>query len=171
MIKKCCLAILCLAPLMSYSTSYEIQSDKIETILLQEITEKKLLDQTYRYLDFISKIGGGEIFSYTEVAADLLTLDCQKVFNGNLYTASRDLFIADLLSVNETQGCWTILPLDILISPKNKTSTLRLIIKMGKSDVFTAMVLLRYDDNYLIKEINEVFNKVGTSYDFEDESK
>lgn len=169
--KKLIFALLCLLPLEGYSLVQEFSAEHIRKCLLHEDTEKKLIDATHRYLDFIKKIGSGESFPHPEVAATLLSPNCKKVFNGTLYTSNRNDFIEDLLLVHKTQGSWSVLPVDVMIDPTNRCSVLRLIIKMEKSETFTAMVILRYDDSYLITEINEVFSRVGNSYDFEGENK
>ncbi len=169
MLKMFYFAISCLLPIVIHCSAWEIQPDKIQAFLLQEETETRLQDVTCRYLDFINSIGGGEFFSHAEVAATLLNQDCKKIFNGNLYTENRDDFVADLLSVNVNQGCWSVHAVDIIISAQKRASILRLIIKMETSEIFTAIVILRFNESDLITEINEVFNKIGNPYDFEGE--
>jgi hypothetical protein len=171
MIKRFCFAIFCLIPIFSYSNELEIESKKFQIFQIQEETEIKLLNATHQYLDFINKIGAGEIFPYKEVAENLLEQNLRKVFNGNLYTATRDDFIADLLLINATQGCWSVHPVEIITSPQSNTIVLRLIIKMENADFFTAIVILRFDERYLITEINEVFNRMGNPYNFNAENK
>ncbi len=128
--------------------------------------DKKLLEVTHRYLGFINRISKGEV-PQRDAAVSLLAPDCKKVLNGKVYTKTRDDFISDLLEVNRTQGCWTVKPVDIISSPKNKSVTLRLMIDMEKLGPFTAIVICRFDANNLISEINEVFNKVEDSYHFD----
>lgn len=119
-----------------------------------------------RYLDFIDQISQGEDRPYAEMASSLLAPECKKIYNGTLYTETREDFIADLLQVNKTYGRWNVRPADIIIS--NDSAVLRLFIDMETLGSFTAIVILRYNENGLITEINEVFNKVEDSYQFEE---
>ena len=158
--------VFCLIPFVSHSS--EISREKIEAFLNQEKVENHLGDATYRYLDFIDSLAHGEYIP-DGLAATLLDQDCKKIFNGSLYTSTRDAFVSDLVTVNKTQGCWNVYPADIIISPKSSTSILRLIIEMETSETFTAIVILRFNEKFLITEINEVFNRMGNPYNFESE--
>lgn len=79
-----------------------------------------------------------------------------------------EAFVTDLLSVYENQGGWKIYPADILVAPSSQSVVLRLFIEMENLGLYTAMVILRYNSDYLITEINEVLSRVKGSYDFED---
>ncbi len=158
------LMVFCLVPLVLQS----MEKDQLVELSVQsEDCSEKLLNVTQRYLDLIHRISQGEDAAHREISTSILTPDCKKIFNGTLYTATRDDFISDLLEVNRTQGCWSVDPVDIISSPQQKTVVLRLMINMEKVGVFTTIVILRFDSNYLIYEINEVFNKVEGSYNFD----
>lgn len=134
---------------------------------MEEINaNKKLLDVTHDYLTFINRLSQGEVFPDQDDAASIIAWDCQKIFNGKLHTQKREDFVSDLIEVNKTHGCWTVKPVDIISSPENMCVTLRLMIDIEKLGAFTAIVILRFNSNYLISEINEVFNKLeGYNFD------
>ena len=125
-----------------------------------------LLKTTHRYLDFIGQISRGEVFPQMEEAATLLSTDCKKVLNGQLYTETSEDFVKDLLTVYENQGSWKVSPTDIIIASSTDAVVLRLFIEMENRSVYTAIVILRYNSCGLITEINEVLNQVNGSYGF-----
>lgn len=157
----------------AFSRSVQTSVNKPKNIIevKSEDSNEKLLEIVNRYLEFINRISKGEVFSYGDSAASILTDNCKKILNGKLFTKTRDDFISDLLQVNRTQGCWDVTPVDIISSPQNKCVTLRLMIDMKNLGAFTAIVILRFNSDYLISEINEVFNKVEDSYHFDDSNK
>ncbi|MBI3212109.1 MAG: hypothetical protein HYZ47_05485 [Simkania negevensis] len=114
-------------------------------------------------MNFIGQISRGSVPSQIE-AAEILSADCKKVLNGQLFTQSREDFVMDLLSVYKNQGAWEVFPADIIVS--SHAVVLRLFIEMEKAGAYTAMVILRYDADCLITEINEVLSPVKGGYDF-----
>lgn len=166
MIEKFCLIISCLVPLFSHAEEGK-SAENFKTICLQENSEA-LQKATDRYLNFINKISKGEAFPQMEAAAELLSPNCKKILNGQLFTQNREDFVTDLLSVYESQGAWKVYPMDTIIAPSSNAVVLRIFIEMENSGTYTAIVILRYDSSYLITEINEVLNQVKGSYDFED---
>lgn len=153
-----------------FLNSHAIEKEHIERfkmVCLQENSEalQRAVDQ---YLNFIKRISKGEVFSQMEVAAEILSPNCKKILNGQVFIQSREDFVADLLSVYENQGAWSVYPADIIIASSSNTAVLRLLIEMKNFGLYTAIVILRFDSNYLITEINEVLNQVKGSYDFAD---
>jgi hypothetical protein len=127
-----------------------------------------LLQTTRRYLDFINQLGRGEDFPQLETAASLLSTNCKKVLNGQLFTNSREEFVSDLLSLYDKQGGWKVSPADIIVASPSNTVVLRLFIEMNNSGTYTTIVILRYDSSQHITEINEVLNEVKGDYGFKD---
>lgn len=126
----------------------------------------KLLDSAHQYLNFIDQISCGKATNSLDDSKVLFTDDCKKVFNGNLLTSTREAFVLDLLSVYENHGGWKITPVDIIVAPSSHCVILRVMTDLENYGAFTAIVILRYDTNYLVTEINEVFNKKIDGYDF-----
>lgn len=141
--------------------TYETREERVED------SNKKLREVSRRYLAFIDRMSQGENFPQEEIAETLIAFDCRKILNGKLYTESRDAFIADLLQVNKNQGCWKVHPVDIITSPESRTVVMRLMIDMENVGAFTEILILRFDSNYLITEMNCVFSRIDGSYSFD----
>lgn len=124
-----------------------------------------LIKAAQRYLIFINQISQGIPASQTE-AAEILSPNCKKVLNGQIFTQNREDFLKDLRSVYENQGAWVVRAVDIIPAPSTQTVVLRLFIEMEKHGTYTAIVILRYDSNYLVTEINEVLTQAKGAYDF-----
>jgi len=58
-------------------------------------------------------------------------------------------------------------PADIIISTESNTAVVRLFVDIPSKGHFTEILLMRFDDNLMISEINIVFNKVEDGYTFE----
>lgn len=119
-----------------------------------------LQSATNRYIAFINQLGGpGDDIGN---AALICAPDCKKIFNGKLTANSRDEFISQLLDLKQNQGYhWAINPAEILFLPESRVAVLRLIIAIEMAGEFTAIVILRYTPEFLVAEINEVFNRLG----------
>lgn len=128
-----------------------------------------LVEATHRYVDFINRLNKGEDFAQHDVAATLLAPDCKKVFNGTIFTQSRQEFVDDLLTVYRTHGSWNIRPADILLSQDNNAVVMRLFVDMEKGGHFTEIVIVCFNAQGLIQELNIVFNKIEDGYHFEGE--
>jgi hypothetical protein len=166
MIKKTCLIVLCLVPLFTHAVEGECMTD-FKKISLEENSDA-LRKATDNYLNFINQISQGEVFPQMETAAEIISPSCKKILNGQLFTQNREDFVSDLLSLYENQGAWKVFPADIIIDSSSNTVVLRIFIEMENFGAYTAIVILRYDSNLLITEINEVLNQVKGSYDFKD---
>jgi len=165
MIKKICFIVACLAPFLSHA------EESVENFIPIYSQENVLRNATDQYLHWINRISQGEVFPQMEAAAEILSPDCRKILNGQLFTETREDFVIDLLSFYANQGAWKITPADIIIDSTSRTVVLRLFIEMANSSTYTAIVILRYDSNHLITEINEVLNEVKGSYGFSMHSK
>ena len=116
-----------------------------------------LQSATNRYIAFINHLGGPD--ADIGNAALICAPDCKKIFNGKLSANSRDEFISQLLDLKQNQGHWAVSPAEILFLPESRVAVLRLIIAIERAGAFTAIVILRYTPEFLVAEINEVFNK------------
>lgn len=148
MIRKIFFICFCLISLASYA----------------EEESEVLRSATYRYLEFINLISQGSDLS--EEAIEILSPDCLKILNGMLFTENREDFLLDLRSLYENVGAWKISPADIITDSSSNSSVLRLFIESEMLGTYTAIVILRYNSDFLITEINEVLAPVICSYDF-----
>lgn len=167
MIKKICFIISCLILPLATQAMEEIDIEGSSKFDFEE-SSKALRKAADQYLNFIDQISQGEVFSHWEAAAEILSPNCKKILNGQLFTDNREDFVTDLLSVYENQGPWKVYPVDIIADTSSNTVVLRLFIEMKNFGTYTAIVILRYDASYLITEINEVLTQVKGSYDFKD---
>ena len=126
-----------------------------------------LLNTSHRYIDFVNRIARGDTFDQMGESTFLLSSHCKKVFNGNLLMEDRESFVADLISVHQNYGGWKLVPLDIIDASADNAIVLRILIKAESFGTNTAIVILRFDENGLIAEINEVFSPVKDRYEFE----
>ncbi len=132
--------------------------------------ETRLCEVTELYLTLVRKIGSLEgeinrlfITDIAPIAGRILEQSMTKVINGTTVTHTREEFLTGLVDINQKTSRWTIEVADKITSEKTKEVILRLIILMGSSGAFTAMVILRFNENYKIFEINEVFSKIDGS--------
>jgi hypothetical protein len=146
--------LFCLIPFAIQANDHTMNEDVYE----------KMLATTERYMQFINRISQGEDFPQAEAAKNVLAANCRKVLNGVVYTHTSDAFIADLLEVNRTKGNWRVEAVDIIPSPQTRTMVLREMIKMERLGELTTIVIMRFDDHYLISEVNVVLSKVEGSY-------
>ena len=131
--------------------------------------ENALLKTSHRYIDFVNRIGRGEAFVQMDEALLLFAPGCKKVFNGQLLMENRESLVANLLSVYETYGSWTHIPIDIIGASASNAVILRTRIETEHLGINTAIIILRFDSSNLITEINEVFSPVKNHCDFKDQ--
>lgn len=163
MLLKTCIGILCIAATLG-------ANQKPMEIAMNDSVDRgdALLLASERYINFINRISHGEVFPQIEEAATIFATDCKKIFNAHLHTENRNDFVTDLLAVYATYGSWTLIPAEVIRAPESNTVVLRIFIESALIGTNTAIVILRYDSNYLITEINEVFSPVKGSYNFEE---
>ncbi|QLH35433.1 MAG: hypothetical protein HWD61_04135 [Parachlamydiaceae bacterium] len=125
-----------------------------------------LSDLSIQYINFINSIGCGEN-TEGKNACCLFADACKKNFNGRWVAQNRDSFVHDLLSVYENHGSWKIIPIDKMIISDNNSVVLWIHIEAKNFGRNTAIVILRYDSDNLIKEIIEVFSPIQNEYEFE----
>lgn len=127
---------------------------------------KVLLNISHKYIDFVNRMGRGEVFAEKEASAALFADDCKKIFNGRLVAADKNTFVADLLTVYANHGGWKHIPIEIINSATGDSVVLHTIIETDRMGTNTAMVILHCNPDHLISEINEVFSPVQSDYDF-----
>ncbi len=128
---------------------------------------QKMKDAASRYIQFINRLASGEQFDHQESANKLLRHDCKKIFNGALVTSDSKAFVDDLLTLHATYGSWKLTPADIIISTESSTAAVRLFVDIPALGKFTEIVLMRFDEDFSIFELNIVFSKVQDGYEFE----
>jgi hypothetical protein len=127
-----------------------------ENVLLNEALAKA----AYQYVTILNKIGESESDCPSEEIMPLCTRNCKKVRNGKLLFEGRELFAAQLDAGKEWLGVWSINVQEVLISADNQTAAIRYELATEKEGDLVVIVVLHFDSNYLINEINEVHNKM-----------
>lgn len=122
------------------------------------LSENKTLEKAANhYLTILNQIGDG---CQPEEIAPLCTKNCKKVRNGKVLFEGKELFAEQLRAGKEWLGSWSIDVQDILISTDNRAATIRYELATEKEENLLVIVTLYFDENYLIREINEVHNKL-----------
>jgi len=134
-------------------------------VLSADVDANTLLNTTDQYILFVNRIASGENVRRGEASA-ILDPDCRKIFNGNLITTDSESFVMDLLSVYRNIGGWKVIPIEIIDATKDGVIVFRSMIETQNLGVYTAIVILRFNDEGLISEINEVFSFVENQYEF-----
>ena len=80
--------------------------------------------------------------------------------NGKLLFEGKEFFASQLDAGKKWLGAWSINVQEILISEVNQTATIRYTLATEKEGNLIVLVTLYFDKNNLIKEINEVHNKL-----------
>ena len=145
----------CMLPLCSFAMEKEAPHPLVET--------------TQQYVNFINRLNKGEDFAQHDVAATLLAPDCKKIFNGTVFSQSRQAFVDDLVALQRTLGSWHLRPADIILSQEKNVVVVRLFVDMEKGGHYTEIVIFRFNSEGLIQELNIVFNKIEEGYHFEGE--
>ena len=153
-----------------FHKSLSRSDDPIELLIVHLKSRSSLLVETAnRYVALINKLSKGEEYDYFAEALTLLSPDCKKVFNGALVTSSCEQFVSDLLQVYKTHGSWHLTPVEIVPSSETNSVTILLTVDITALGKYTEMLLMKFDSNGLISEINIVFAKVDDGYSFDKE--
>jgi hypothetical protein len=145
---------------------YKNSEETLSAMNAQQRSEL-LSNLSHRYINFINNIGSGKDSRGVE-APSLFSKNCRKNFNGRWVANDRDSFVTDLVSVYRNYGSWKLIPIDIITAYENEKIILRINIESKSFGNNTAIVILRYNSDYLIEEILEVFSPVQNGYDFND---
>lgn len=112
------------------------------------------------YISILNKIGEPHTGCRSEEMMPLCTRNCKKVRNGKLLFEGREHFATQLNRGKEWLGAWSIDVQEVLISTASRTATIRYELATEKEGDLVVIVILYFDSNCLINEINEVHNKL-----------
>lgn len=84
---------------------------------------------------------------------------CKKVRNGRVLFEGREFFAGQLDAGKEWLGAWSIDVQEMILATDNRTAVIRYKLATEKEGDLVVIVILRFDTNNLIYEINEVHNK------------
>jgi hypothetical protein len=123
------------------------------------MSEKEALTRAaHNYITVLDKIGTSRKDFLSKEILPLCAKNCRKVRNGRLLFAGRDSFAAQLDSGKEWLGMWSIEVCELLIATDERAATIQYKLSTEKEGDLIVIVILYFDSNFLIKEINEVHN-------------
>lgn len=112
-----------------------------------------------KYIDFLKLVGNSDEKTFSDQVPSLVTTDFKKVINGKLSVAGSAKFAPQLQKLREKMGTWTIENLDTIVSPEDHSAVVRYVLKLPKKRDFTTIAILRYNDQGMLTEVNEVYHK------------
>ncbi len=125
------------------------------------LSEKEVLTKaTNNYIKILNQIGTLQTDYQSKDIEPLCSTNCKKVRNGKVLFEGKEHFAAQLDAGKEWLGAWSMNVQEVLIMTDNRTAVIRYELATEKEDDLVIIVILRFDSNYLISEINEVHNKV-----------
>lgn len=130
------------------------------SVTMERSAHQALLSAANHYLDVLNKIGDPEANYTSDEILPVCANDCKKIRNGKLLFEGKEFFAAQLNGGKEWLGGWLIEPLEVMVSAEDHAAIIRYKLLTEKEDALLVFVILRFDPNYLIREINEVHNKL-----------
>lgn len=118
-----------------------------------------LHDAAARYVAFINRVGDPHYTSFEDEVTALCAAKCKIVLNGITLFEDRELLIPHLTNAREELGSWTVEPLDLVVSTESRAVVVRYLLPTRNEGNVIAIMILRYDPDNLIAEINEVYNQ------------
>lgn len=117
-----------------------------------------LTQSASQYITMLNNIGEGS--ELPEEIASLCAKNCKKVRNGKPLFEDREYFADQLISAKEWIGNWSIEVLELIPIASPRSTVIRYVLTTQKEGVLLVFVILKFDSDYYITEINEVHNKL-----------
>ncbi len=134
---------------------------KLDVMIQWQISEKEALRKAAnRYIEILNHIGAPQSGCRTEEITSSCARNCKKVRNGEILFEERDQFPLQLEAGKSWLGSWSIDVKGLLIAADDRAAAIRYELSTEKEGNLIVFVLLYFDSNYLITEINEVHNKL-----------
>jgi hypothetical protein len=111
---------------------------------------------------YLRNLEDASFLNADEIAARVSTMcapSCKKIVNGKVIFESSEHYSVQLTNIKKDVGTWTVQPLEILTDVGSRAAMIRQLVFTEKAGVLIVFVVLRFDDEYKITEIDEVYNK------------
>lgn len=111
---------------------------------------------------YLRNLGDASSQNIDEIADRISTMcapNCKKIVNGRVIFETREHYSVQLTDIKKDIGIWAIQPLEILTDVGSRVAVIRQLVFTEKAGVLIVFVILRYDDQYKITEIDEVYSK------------
>jgi hypothetical protein len=112
---------------------------------------------------YLRNLEDASFLNTDEIAARVSTmcaLSCKKIVNGKVIFESSEHYSVQLTDIKKDVGTWTVQPLEILTDVGSRVAVIRQLVPTEKAGVLIVFVILRYNDEFKITEINEVYSKL-----------
>jgi hypothetical protein len=136
-----------------------IQALENESRVHQVAQEKQLLHAADLYLSNLNQASSLDTAQIAEQVALICAPNCRKVVNGKVIFEDRESYSLQLSDIKRVVGTWSIQPLEILPYEDKNLVVIRQLVFTEKTGVLTVFLILRYNDEYKITEINEVYTQ------------
>ncbi len=123
---------------------------------------ENIMHAANQYLDVLSKIGDPHNKYDPENISKLCAHTCKKVRNGKILFEQKSHFADQLKSGKEWLGSWFIHPLEVFAAPDSNSAVIRYELTTEKEGQLLVFVILKFDQNCQIYEINEVHNIIDS---------
>lgn len=110
------------------------------------------------YMSLLLRMGMDLTASYQHDVEALFAPECKKIVNGSVWYEGLENFIPQLLTTGERVGAWQIEPLDVIANADGTSVVVRFLVTTESAGIWNTMVILRCNNDFLITEINEIFN-------------
>ena len=147
------------ALLMFLGTTLSAKERPVQTVMSP-------MQVSQKYIQLMNYMGKGGQVQMAEVAL-LLAPDCKKVFNASLIQTTREGIMNDLVSVFANYGGWKHTLLESINASPSNVAVLRTVVETERIGTHTTIIILRFNQNNLITEINELFAPVKEGYNFQ----
>lgn len=136
-----------------------IQALENEVQVHQVSEEKQLLNAADLYLSNLNNASSLDTAQIADQVSKICAPNCRKVVNGKVIFEERESYSVQLSDIKKVVGAWSIQPLEILPYVDKNLVVIRQLVFTEKTGVLAVFLILRYNDEYKITEINEVYSQ------------
>lgn len=115
-----------------------------------------LINLSNKYVEYLNTVGAS--LEAIKTSVHPFALNCSKVINGTLVVTNAEQFKEQLWQVREPAGRWQVELIECLPCADNKTAVVRYDIVAENAGGFHVIAILRYNQNGLLEEVNEVYH-------------
>lgn len=115
------------------------------------------------YTELLNRIGHNIVTVENSDILAICTPDLKKVVNGAVWFQGAENFLPQLRATSAGLGIWSLELKEILVSKDERTVVLRHIVHTVNGPLWTAMAILRCNQDLMIYEIDEIFTDYSES--------
>lgn len=111
-----------------------------------------------QYLNVLNNIGRQQDACDPQEITKLCNHNCTKTRNGKILFENRESFADQLIAAKDWLGAWSIQTVELLPISDLRSTVIRYELTTEKEGTLLVFVILRFDEDHLIYDINEVHN-------------